>query len=202
MCLAMILPTHSKAGPSITDPDSAIFVDCENGEGNKSLDPSRNAFSLTADTSMIPEIMDAIISLQIVSGISASGARDLSQDEVVDTKDAVYALQYEVLSSWSDIQKELIIAETLEKEVLAPRDTTVVSSQDEHALAMAVVTANEVELQSMILFNSFYMASDTTPVHTLLNRYRAMTKSTYDFKNPLRSHCRVGERPGDSVCSG
>jgi|GEM_PF-1362509 antitoxin component YwqK of YwqJK toxin-antitoxin module len=127
---------------------------------------------------VIPDLADAIMSLQIVSGMTVPNARDVTNDGKIDMNDALYSLMAVVRTIWADPATELTIAETLEEETLMPRDTFVtgISAADEDALAQAVVEANEADLQSKMLYNSFYMAAESTPASTLLNRYRAMMK--------------------------
>ena len=137
------------------------------------------ALPVRAGDEVVPELADVIMSLQVVSGIPVSCARDVTNDGMIDMADALYSILYMVRLIWFDSGTELVIAETLEEEVLASRDTSVtgISAYDEDALARAIVEANEADLQSLILFNSFYMAGENTPAETVLNRYRAMAKS-------------------------
>jgi len=80
-------------------------------------------------------------------------------------------------SNIPDTGTALDIAATLDEEFLAVRDTSIISEADENELAQAVIKANEADLQTKMLFNSFYMASANTPVKTMLNTYRAMAES-------------------------
>jgi antitoxin component YwqK of YwqJK toxin-antitoxin module/putative intracellular protease/amidase len=128
---------------------------------------------------VVPDLVDVVRSLQVVAGIPVSGARDVTQDGKINLNDVLYAMQYMLREIWADPTTELAIAETLEQETLEPRDTSVtgISADDEDALARAVVAANQAELQSVILFNAFYMADpSTTSKADLLNRYRALTQ--------------------------
>ncbi len=127
---------------------------------------------------VVPELSDVIVSLQVVSGIPVSTARDVTNDGRIDMSDALYSLIYVVRLIWTDPATEIVIAETLEEETLTPRDISLtgVSAAYEDELARAVVEANQAELQSVILYNSFYMAAESTPAATLRNRYRAMAK--------------------------
>lgn len=119
------------------------------------------------------------MSLRVVSGRTVSQARDVTNDGKIGMSDALYSMQYVVRQIWADPATELAVGETLEEETLTPRDSAVsgISPADEDALARAIVAANEADLQSKILYNSFYMAAESTPAATLLNRYRAMMKS-------------------------
>ncbi len=128
---------------------------------------------------VLPELADVIMSLQVVSGRTVPQARDVTNDGKIDMSDALYSMQYVVRQIWADPATELAVAETLEEETLTPRDSAVsgISPADEDALARAIVAANEADLQSVILYNSFYMVAESTPAATLLNRYRAMMKS-------------------------
>lgn len=128
-----------------------------------------------------PDLSDAIGSLQVVSGMAdVPNVRDVTGDGLVDMKDAIYSILYVATMYWMGPAGELTVAETLEEEVLQPRDIDVtgISEDLEDALAQTLIEANEAELQSVILFNAFYMADDgVTSREELLNRYRALMKS-------------------------
>jgi hypothetical protein len=65
----------------------------------------------------------------------------------------------------------------IEEGMLAPRDTSLISSNLENRLAEAVKKANEADFQTKVFFNAFFSANPQTSRDELLNTYRAMTKS-------------------------